>query len=145
MEKKLCQIVSNGSLTNHPDNTLTSFDNDIPNSYLAKHKKWKLLVESIGFHCQFMNLLTSKNNLYPAVMLVDEKFMTENIWPYREHTIDRFRNEHQYFLDPLKNYTEESIHTEFISTANDYLKARGSSYFCGYPSKYDETTKMLYC
>ena len=34
--------------------------------------------------------------------------------------------------------------SEFISTANDYLKARGSSYFRGYPSKYNETTKMLY-
>ena len=53
MEKKI--LLTSNACVNIFDNSLSKFQNEIPNNYLPKHKRWKIGVESIGIYCHFTN------------------------------------------------------------------------------------------
>ena len=59
MEKKIL-LVSNACMDKY-DYTLSTFKNALPKDHLPTHKKWKIGVESIVIHCQFLNEGVSKN------------------------------------------------------------------------------------
>ena len=96
MEKKIL-IVSNGC-TEKYDNTLSDFKNVLPKGHLPAHKKWKIGVESIGIHCQFLNEAVSKNNKYPALIMFSRGFLISKIG------FDCFESDQEYFPTSSEKY-----------------------------------------
>ena len=57
------------------DYTLSTFKNALPKDHLPTHKKWKIGVESIVIHCQFLNEGVSKNIKYPALIMFSRGYL----------------------------------------------------------------------
>ena len=77
MEKKVL-IASNACMDTY-DNSLSSFKNTLPKGHLPIHKEWKLGIESIGIHCQFLNEAVSKNNKHPALIMFSRGYLIDKI------------------------------------------------------------------
>jgi hypothetical protein len=61
-------LMSNGSTSLYPDNTLVSFRNKIPTDYLSDNVQWKVAMESVGFYNKFRNSALPKPYEMPTII-----------------------------------------------------------------------------
>ena len=62
-------VISNGSTTLFPDNSLTKFTNSLPNVFeFGENYNIRISVESIGFSSKFGNILTPENKK-PSIII----------------------------------------------------------------------------
>ena len=96
MEKKI--LIASNVCTDKYDNTLSNFKNVLPKGHLPVHKQWKIGVESIGIHCQFLNEAVSKNNKYPALIMFSRGYLISQIG------FDCFQSDDEYFPTSSDDY-----------------------------------------
>ena len=96
MEKK--NLIASNVCTDKYDNTLSNFKNVLPKGHLPVHKQWKIGVESIGIHCQFLNEAVSKNNKYPALIMFSRGYLISQIG------FDCFQSDDEYFPTSSDDY-----------------------------------------
>jgi hypothetical protein len=61
-------LMSNGSTSLYPENTLTSFRNKIPTDYLSDSVQWKVAMESVGIYNKFRNSALPKPYEIPTII-----------------------------------------------------------------------------
>ena len=136
MDKKILMISSadNG----YHKNSLSSFTNTIPRGYLAANKKWKVSIESVGLHAQFVNAGVSKNNLFPALIQINKEHLRG--LQGSNYSLYYFHQHNRFYLDPLKSYTLESLDSHFRFMVASYMHQNLRS-FIGFPTRYNPVTK----
>ena len=159
MEKKI--LLTSNACVNIFDNSLSKFQNEIPNNYLPKHKKWKLGVESIGISCHFVNKLISKNNKYPALLFFSKGYLIETlgfdslaseslngIVTTQNLNLDMFHPKQRYHLNKYDEPDLRSLNHEFTAHTNAYHDVTQNfiteqqtvyqSQFIGFPTSYSK-------
>jgi hypothetical protein len=61
-------LMSNGSTSLYPENTLVSFRNKIPTNYLSDNVQWKVAMESVGVYNKFRNSALPKQYEMPTII-----------------------------------------------------------------------------
>ena len=157
MEKKI--LLTSNACVNIFDNSLSKFQNEIPNNYLSKHKKWKLGVESVGISCNFINKTISKNNKYPALLFFSKGYLIEklgfdnlasesmsNISLRQPLNLDMFHPNQRYYLRKYDAQDLRSVNLDFTAhtkmyhdVTQNYVAYQQSVYkpeFIGFPTSY---------
>ena len=122
MEKKIL-LVSNACMDKY-DNTLSTFKNTLPKDHLPTHKKWKIGVESIVIHCQFLNEGVSKNIKYPALIMFSRGYLLSQMGfdclAFEDSLVSRknlnmsiFHPSQCYFIDENETYTSKQLNEHF--------------------------------
>lgn len=58
----------------HKSNTLTSFQNHVPNNYFNKYSTWSCAIDSIGVHLNLKNKALPKNSSAPPILQVNRYY-----------------------------------------------------------------------
>ena len=70
MDDQTLYVFSNASTISHPDNTLTKFVNDLPETLnTPKNENWYACAESVGFSTNFSTVMLPENESLPSIQI----------------------------------------------------------------------------
>lgn len=118
MSQETIFLLSNGSLDAFADNTLTAFKNKLPKIFeTTTSSKYEVAVESIGFSCNFRNIMLPpyhESSMYPSVIVSNIRFNMDKNYTFQFQSNEDGHNcqWHKFYFQD-KYYNEDDFRDFF--------------------------------
>lgn len=138
-------LISN---TNNPQNTLSSFMNELPVSTLNYNNKNYVGLDEIGIHLQIKNNASPIMDQYPSILQINNFHLTKasNINPddinVTQIPTNVFEFHNKLYIQPTESYDAEKLHKEIEDQVETFGKMNPAM-FKGYCTKIDSNNLVF--